>query len=275
MDGTIEGALLSANVIGSFGCESSGGEIKLLHTLTGDELEHVTMHEVGHALGLKHAGKEDSHDGSTSPVMATHLTLAEREAATEPRQDDHASLTNRRYSEDLHANSSFEDDEDFWYISTSNYNYYSSGGLDGYGKIHIGDTGAYMFQTVRIFEPGCVKARINYKRPYSAAVVGTVKAKLNYRPINFSGTEVCDTETKINNGCLNDADEGTGGFYYVGPETSWASGYTTWQTSKDTATLNLTSYEGSDVRIYVYNYTSMASGGGNATMAFDHTRARP
>ncbi len=235
--------------------------------LTSNQFRAVSGHEAGHAHGLDHTGPYDSFD-SDIPTMTAGCALDEigetYDDQVGPEQDDYASLTTAFVS-DYHANDSFERGSSrFWGKGGGASLAVYSGGSDGSRYVRMYGYGGYMYQTVRIAAiPNNSRARMNHKKYYSSSS-GTAWLALYSRQLDYS----TDTETACegmgqyhNNWNFVEDPVVNQSFTYekgvtVTPSTSWSYIDATTSIWSDAS-----SWDGADVRVYVYNYMKSTSGG--------------
>jgi len=175
----------------------------------------AVAHELGHSLGLAHAGAHDSWDGNT-PIMATCRS------ATGFSQDD-ALAANALGNHtggywNATANSSFENNALFWGKHSTTTSWYS-GGVDGtarYISMTSSGTSSYIYSTSRLTDNNghdikWLQARANYRRSYPGDS-GYVKVVLDVGKYNYPNGETCGfpdfygydgVEANINAGSLS------------------------------------------------------------------------
>lgn len=264
---------------GSTGCSASstGGDIRLDSSLTLSEIEKTGMHEAGHALGLKHTGYRDSHDGPKVPAMATCLS-ASNAAARNVIQDDAGSLT-RLHSfstaETMHANAGFERGELYWgKSSVSDFYDTTTGTLDGSRNLRFRPTAdyGYIYQTMNYVDAAGedIDARTNIKKIVTWTSTGQIRMRLLTRVVTYAAASGCSVGQYVTG--LNQNSRTHGALTIVRTETSTPT--SSWKTVTEPTLYASGGHGNRDVRIRVESNVKYSSTGGYATIAVDTTRAR-
>lgn len=236
---------------------------------------YLSAHEMGHAIGLDHVGKQDSYNGDNPPVM---WSCGVGNATYRLKQDDNAGVQIQTDATGVYrsatANSSFEEDGgfmEFWGKSSSTTATRISGGVDGTPySARISDTSAAaaIFSTTALIDDPTIDwvvARANYRKILSSHV-GTVNVQLRVRTYDSGGSSCGFPARKVGSHSYGTA------YYYsktCTPTTSW--NYCT-TAGQDPATKNAET-GGVEVRVYfTNNMTSSPTSGHRAPIDVDRLR---
>lgn len=247
-------------------------------------LQGFSAHEWGHAFGLGHSGRFDSHDGQL-PTMATcipnggdRINLAQDDEAaaaylTESMSGYHA----------VTANNSFEDGAQYWgRVNTALQ--IGGGGVDGSpnrGIIWDSSSTSYIFSTTRVTDLGHIggngnvnsdsfRARVNHRDSYPWNS-GSIRVVMSWRKVDYA--------SGFDSGCNFYGDNknvSTAGSWQSVEITCWPSSGWTYC---DTPTRYTPSWvagdewDAADVRISIYNRTKYPSGT-PASVSVDRARVR-
>jgi hypothetical protein len=184
-------------------------------------------------------------------------------------QDDHAAI-NSTFTTALVANPSFENGFSFWGKGGGESVTIMSGGAsDGSQYARIYGKNGYIFQTVRVTDPGDMRGRVNYKKYWSSST-GTVWYGLYARKVNYnSGSSACQW---VHNWDLNNPTY-PNGTTFVFEKGVTLTPTNSWQWLPETASWTEGDpWEGVDIRQYLYNY--MTHTGGSTYVRIDNMRAR-
>lgn len=209
------------NFAGYFSCSNKEIVFNNAYRNNMAALKGIAAHEMGHAIGLGHADKNDSSD---VPTMASCVTTTQgkNQATLEP--DDHDALLQRRASvNSMHANSGFEDGTKFWDKTSTTYwesltdnpappigvralRFRRSSGAPDHDR-------GVVDQSVRVIKPGRFDAAF-YVRKNSGSVRGKVILSLPWRAIAYRSDPDC-------RGVIRQSDWMAGPRAEVNPSTSY------------------------------------------------------
>jgi len=189
--------------------------LRLNYLIGGTLLEHAAAHEMGHVVGLGHAGHSASHDSDNPAAMSTvkcvdfpvtidGQVIADPDAfvlAEAYSQDDEAAAINRLDTlepRSLHANQSFERGLTYWGKTGGSWALYNSGGPDGPHYIRFKPTAEtqYVYQTVDLVHKSLyswslsMDARVNHKLN-SPSDAGQVRLRILVRRLDFEADSSC------------------------------------------------------------------------------------
>jgi hypothetical protein len=218
--------------------------------LSRSEFRGLSTHEAGHAHGLGHAGTGASFDSQT-PTMINGCGQPQSVLVSlvSPEQDDYAAISSA-LSTALHANPSFENSSTFWGKGGgASLAIISGGASDGSKYARVYGSSAYIYQTVRVTDPGDMRGRVNYKKYYGSSS-GTIWYGLYARKIDYpqSGCTGFVNDWNLNSPSFPN------GTSYVYERGSTFTPTSSWKWSETAAWTEGDPWEGVDVRQYLYNY---------------------
>jgi len=249
-------------------------------------LRGVSTHEWGHAWGLGHSGRYDSHGGG-APSMSTCWGDMTEQAFV--AQDDAAGIQYKTNPSGPYgavtANPSFEESYRWWGFSSNvNGKSIKTPGQDS-SRHYLRFGGAtssqtYIYSTTRLSRMtnplagdmfnSTYKGRANYKKATSSSS-GSVLIQLRIRGVDYPGNNTYNAGCQIRNN-VNQAGASLGSWVslsvYGYPSSGWNYRTTPWYTA--TSYVNGTRTEGVDVRMYVFN--RMTFGGGYVSVDVDRVR---
>lgn len=188
-------------------------------------LSGLAAHEMGHIIGLHHAGWYDSQDGKLA-TMETCASQSQESEKYTPEHDDRAAIIQKVdpvAGDTLHADPSFEDGTEFW-TKTNVTHSRESGAPNGRGNYHIefkraSDTGqAYISQDVRVIVPQSW-AGAAYMKKLDSNHRGFVVVGTPWRPMAIRWDSRCDFTSVAEYG-----DWMSGPSRSFSPATSWGYG---------------------------------------------------
>lgn len=225
------------------------------------DFKALAAHEMGHAIGLDHVGKQDSYDGRVPLMWSCGWGITDYRLT----QDDNAAIQLQTDVSGVYrsatANSSFEEDgsfREFWGISSGASTSRYTGGVDS-TPYYLGLTNTasrpYIFSTTALIDDPTidwVKARANYKK-LSPGDYGTVTVQLRVRTYDSGGSS-CGTPRRRDGAHIY----GTAYYYskVCTPSLSWSYCDTDGQNPATKPAEN----GGVEVRVYVYNDMRNAQG---------------
>lgn len=257
--------------LGSASC-GDPSTILLRYDQSGNALEHLARHEMGHALGMHHTGSTDSFGGPME-TMATCISFG----STSLSQDDDGHVVYHHGDlnpETIHANAGFETGTSWWGTSSVSSFYtstYQPEDGSAAGRFRPSSDDGYIYQSMNFAaaQGRKVDARTNIRKVSSQSTYGRVRLELLVRHVVY-GTGEC-------------ADE-----FVTGKDQNVRSSWTTWWIARaadryptaswailDTTAYTLpTSYDATDLRVRVKSSVRYSSTSSLATIAVDTTRAR-
>ena len=222
--------------------------------------EGVAAHEMGHAHGLGHVGPDDSFDGEIATMTAgcgiDHVG-ATYEDYLPLKQDDLGHVA-AIFNDHVHADASFEGGYDIWGTGGTNVNlqFLSNGGYPGSHKAKLtGDSGVYMYQTMRVTDGIDFSAKVRAKES-AAGSTGTIVIDLYVKELDYDSTgDSCITQYPGD----WDYNDPTVPLLYSFAKTKTRNISSSWlQTATDVYTdPENESWDGADVRVYLRKYVTV------------------